>query len=298
MLVLGTLTLILIILTLTMLTQPLTTMQKDSCKGVSILQRYNAWVQGVSLGTAKPLSGFRMNTLKTVEQSCPPRIIHISKRTRDRLARQIIANEFARCWNLYGQGRINYAPNAAGNINYCMPCTYITLDKPLTGLVSYLTTTRIPGLGITYADYFMGGGMLEQPSSPYPQRLPPGDYVILFYQDVTGDLWRVLTTSDVTAIPTKSGVEGTVASILGKSIRTYTVFSRTRSLLTLLTEGTGIGLLTGIAIGAASAGADIYGSTHPTQASSTLLFLPLTAILSSEDTQCADIVKTGSMRKE
>ncbi len=289
-LILSMITLLLVTLTIGMLAQPLKHFQAG-CEGISMLQRANAWLQGVRIDTTHPLAGLSKTDREVEERVCPPRIIHASPRTPEQTVVRLIADEMVRCWTLHGMGRVNYAPNAAGNMNYCMPCTYITLEKDIHGLNEYLYTQTLPGRRITYAEYILGESQGESVNIRREEdTLPAGRYVLLFYQDVKGDWWRILTSGQTTEIPVDVGVKGSFGSAAGAIIRKLGYRALTSSGRALGFIGKRLGLVGFIVVTSASFAGDVYASTHPTRATSSLLLIRLDENTLQNDTQCAQLV--------
>ena len=212
---------------------------------------------------------------------------------------RLIANELLRCWTLHGMGRVNYAPNAAGNMNYCMPCTYITLERDIHGLNEYLYTKTLPGGRITYAEYILGENPGERVSIREDEdTLPAGRYVILFYQDVKGDWWRILTNEQTAEIPVDSAEKGTFGSIAGNILRQlgYRLLTAGTRAVSLIGKRTT--LIGFIIISSASFAGDVYASTHPTRATSSLLLIRLDETTLQNDAQCAQLVHDADPERE
>ena len=77
----------------------------------------------------------------------------------------ILANEMADCWWMFGEGKIDYVGKDFTKNNYCSICSQIVFDDSLSGiegidfeiskdeLYDYLSTKNIPNKKMTYAEY-------------------------------------------------------------------------------------------------------------------------------------------------
>lgn len=82
---------------------------------------------------------------------------------------QELADGMARCWWMFGEGKINYVGDDLTKNNYCSICSQIELDESLKdvngiaegkisrdGLYDYLSTTKVPREDVTYLEYIFG----------------------------------------------------------------------------------------------------------------------------------------------
>ncbi len=81
---------------------------------------------------------------------------------------EILAEEMADCWWMFGEGKVNYADPAWREKNYCSICTQFVLDNSIDEIeningevdkddfYNYLSKTVMPDKEITYAEYFLG----------------------------------------------------------------------------------------------------------------------------------------------
>ncbi len=87
---------------------------------------------------------------------------------------EILADEMASCWWMFGEGRVDYIGKEAIKSNYCSLCDEIYFDGSLKelegvvdgniskdGLYDYLSNVKAPGKEITYSEYIFGTNNLD-----------------------------------------------------------------------------------------------------------------------------------------
>ncbi len=119
--------------------------------------RSHAALMGVSNGLADP------STIR-----CPTRVISVNGEIS---AKAVIADEMVRCFEQWGRGELRLFGDEEGT--YCHVCgmVYVKGAPEIRGFGSYLTTTKMPGKSVTYAESLSGveSGDLFRPSgAPAP----------------------------------------------------------------------------------------------------------------------------------
>lgn len=128
---------------------------------------------------ATPLKCHRKYVCVTEDGSCEgltnPEIVEVKSLKE---VNTYLADEMARCWKMFGEGRINYVGDDVTHNNYCSICSQILLDNSLNKiegvqekiskdeLYSYLQNNKFDDKN-TYSEYLFGGkdlNLLKQES--------------------------------------------------------------------------------------------------------------------------------------
>ena len=106
--------------------------------------------------------------------NCPTNVIMVNGEVA---AKAVIADEMVRCFNQWGRGELRLFGDQEGV--YCHVCgmVYVQGTPEVRDLGAYLTTTEVPGKGVTYAEALSGvvSGDLYRPSGAPA----PGEDVLL-----------------------------------------------------------------------------------------------------------------------
>jgi len=87
---------------------------------------------------------------------------------------QVLADEMADCWWMFGEGKIKYVGDKLLERNYCSICTQVAFDDSIDKIeeiedgkinqdyfYGYLAETEISGNDVNYAEYFFGTNNVE-----------------------------------------------------------------------------------------------------------------------------------------
>ncbi len=137
--------------------------EKDVCHN-SVVLRGNS----VASDEAFPLKCSRSYVCITKDKGCEellnPEIMKV--KTQEEIY-QVLADEMANCWWMFGEGEIDYIGDKALERNYCSVCSQILFDESLNeiegvngkinkdALYDYMSKTEIEE-GQTYLDYLFG----------------------------------------------------------------------------------------------------------------------------------------------
>jgi hypothetical protein len=88
---------------------------------------------------------------------------------------QILAEQMADCWWMFGEGKLDYVGKDLTHNNYCSICSQVAFDGSLASIsdfrdgniskddfYSYLSTHKTSGADITYSEYFFGTNNLSE----------------------------------------------------------------------------------------------------------------------------------------
>ncbi|MEK6874788.1 MAG: hypothetical protein AABX52_03515, partial [Nanoarchaeota archaeon] len=129
-----------------------------------------------------------------------------------------IAQTMTSCWSRFGQGKLELF---AGSGIYCGICSYIEFkDKttPLTGLNTYLLTTKMPNNKHTYAEYLSGYttftsqqlDKIEENRKQLPDMIDPAVQdlyaTIIVYAKGRGEMTQIFMTNLEAAAPGAAGM--------------------------------------------------------------------------------------------
>lgn len=140
------------------------------------------------------------NEMSAPTISCPTRRVIVDSDTSSSAKNDLVAKEMARCWTIWGQGKLQLFGDAQGV--YCHVCSTIHVDdaSPLSGLPQYLDDA-VYKHDLTYAQYLVGassGTFFSDAQSPLSSSLtiPTEDPVgVIFYyakgNEWYRDLWNV-----------------------------------------------------------------------------------------------------------
>ena len=106
---------------------------------------------------------------------------------------QVLADEMADCWWMFGEGKIDYVGEKALEKNYCSICTQLAFDnsmKKIKGFESgkinaddfykYLSEKKMPAKKQTYLEYLFGQGDLSHLKSSVGQNVDNTEKITTF----------------------------------------------------------------------------------------------------------------------
>ncbi len=103
------------------------------------------------------MNGKKIKSLKCLHSS----LGRCSEEDANRIVMKVIADEMAKCWNKFLEGRIDYSKVAVGVDHLCFVCTQINIEELPSGsisfdeLKSFLKSEKFGDTG-TYYDYLYG----------------------------------------------------------------------------------------------------------------------------------------------
>ena len=104
----------------------------------------------------------------TCEQMTKPTIIKVQNKTQ---VYQVLAEDLANCWWMFGEGKVDYSPSTITPKNDCSVCSQIAFDNSVDKIFNsqsfdkkdfynYLATAKRAD-GTTYQNYFLLNGILD-----------------------------------------------------------------------------------------------------------------------------------------
>lgn len=140
------------------------TSDKEICHN-SVLARGSQVVPGESI----PLNCKTSYVCITEDNSCEKMSGNFEKKkvSSENEVYEVLANEMADCWWMFGEGELNYVNKELFSQMYCSLCSQIAFDDSMTEIFSdgeidqkqlydYLINTQIPEKEISYFEYLEG----------------------------------------------------------------------------------------------------------------------------------------------
>jgi len=100
------------------------------------------------------------------------------KELRKNQTKQAIADKMLRCWNMMGEGNLNFMGGEMFNKNYCVLCSRISFDKAVMDEFKTLTPEETSAL-VTWD--FRDNELIRNPVRPYQLLVDPSTGVIWYY---------------------------------------------------------------------------------------------------------------------